>query len=199
MNLSGPAGHLEHRLEQPDQARSITAILSHPHPQYGGNLNDAVLATAAAVLKAHQYSTLRFNFRGVGASAGSFDGSAEAQDLLAVTAAYADAYPEHNIWWIGYSFGAAMTLRALASRQPQRSLLIAPPNSAMQIPQLTFPPGTDVSAIAGERDSYVDAEGLAQGFDIKTRLIAGADHFFSGQHDELARVIEDWIVSAEAG
>ena len=193
MNLSGPAGHLEHRLEQPSQARSITAILSHPHPQYGGNFNDAVLATAAAVLKEHQITTLRFNFRGVGASAGSFDGVAEAQDLLAVSAGCAEAYPAHDIWWIGYSFGAAMTLRALASQHPQRSLLIAPPNKAMQIPELAAGFSADVSAIAGDQDSYVDAEGLKQNFRIETDILAGADHFFSGQHQQLAEAISAWI------
>jgi len=198
MHLSGPAGHLEHRLEQPIQSRSITAILCHPHPQYGGNFNDAVLATAAAVLKEHQVTTLRFNFRGVGASAGSFDGVAEAQDLLAVSAACAEAYPAHDIWWIGYSFGAAMALRALASQQPKRSLLIAPPNKAMQIPELATGLSADVSAIAGDQDSYVDAEGLKQSFSIKTHLIAGADHFFSGQHDQLANAISDWIDSSDA-
>ncbi len=198
MNLSGPAGHLEHRLEQPVDARNITAILSHPHPQYGGNFNDAVLATAAAVLKEHQISTLRFNFRGVGASAGSFDGVAEAQDLLAVSAGCAQAYPAHEIWWIGYSFGAAMTLRALASQQPKRSLLIAPPNKAMQIPPLATTPPADVSAIAGDHDSYVDADALKQSAGINTRLIAGADHFFSGQHQQLADAIRDWINSSEA-
>jgi uncharacterized protein len=198
MNLSGPAGHLEYRLEQPVDARKVMAILSHPHPQYGGNFNDAVLATAAAVLQEHQISTLRFNFRGVGASAGSFDGVAEAQDLLAVSAGSAEAYPAHEIWWIGYSFGAAMTLRALTGQQPKRSLLIAPPNKAMQIPQLATVPPADISAIAGDQDNYVDAEGLKQSLGINTKLITGADHFFSGQHHQLAEAISDWINRSEA-
>ena len=197
MNLSGPAGHLEHRLDQATDPINILAILCHPHPQYGGNLNDAVLATAVQVLQEHHISTMRFNFRGVGASAGSFDGSAEAEDLLAVSAACTEAYPDHDIWWVGYSFGAAMSLRALASQQPQRSLLIAPPNKVMQIPA----PATHfshVSAIAGEADSYVDAAGLQRDFGIQTTQIAGADHFFSGQHHQLAQAINQWVDSAAA-
>ncbi len=197
MNLSGPAGHLEHRLDQASNPLSIVAILSHPHPQYGGNLKHAVLATAVQVLQEHHISTLRFNFRGVGASAGSFDGSAEAEDLLAVSAGCSDAYPDHDIWWVGYSFGAAMTLRALASQQPQRSLLIAPPNKVMQIPAAAKQFG-NVSAIAGEADDYVDADGLQQAFGIQTNRIAGADHFFSGQHHLLAQAISQWVESPAA-
>ncbi|XOV84743.1 MAG: alpha/beta hydrolase [bacterium] len=193
MNISGPAGQLEYRLDVAQEPRNCLAILSHPHPQYGGNLHDAVLATAVETLHTHQISALRFNFRGVGTSAGTFDGTAEAQDLLAVSASCAQAYPDYDIWWIGYSFGAAMTMRALKHHQPQRCLLIAPPNKAMHMPVYTSAQPADVYAIAGARDSYVDVLELEQNSGIATLQIAGADHFFSGQHNQLADAISQWV------
>ena len=86
MMIPTPTGQLEAHVEQPaEAARAI--VICHPHPQYGGSMHDAVVDTVEAVARRHAFATLRFNFRGVGASTGRFDnGVGEVDDLLAALA-----------------------------------------------------------------------------------------------------------------
>lgn len=192
MQIVGPAGALEARLDEPDKHSSMTAILAHPHPQYGGSMHDPVLQTAADVCLGLGMNVVRFNFRGVGASTGTFDqGKGEADDLRSVHNWVLERHPNHAICWIGYSFGAAMAWHAM-SQQPQENLslllLLAPP--LMMIDTNTeLVEGSSVYAIAGDQDNYVDSQQLRGWKNVEPTLIAGADHFFSGYHDELAKQI----------
>ncbi len=154
-------------------------------------MDDAVLATVAQALHAHGVTTLRYNFRGVGASEGAFDGIEEAHDLLAVSQSVAATFPDQVIWWVGYSFGAAMSVKALSAGHPERCLLIAPPNGVMPMPELSTPdPTSRISVIAGDQDSYVDIPQLASG--IEATCLPAADHFFSGQHGQLQAAVSAW-------
>ena len=154
---------------------------------------DAVLQTAGDVLMQNGIETVRFNFRGVGRSEGAFDeGRGETEDLLAVHAYVQTQYTPDEIWWVGYSFGAAMVWQALQHTAPQQVLLIAPPVGMMAFSALEHlvPP---IAAIAGDADSFVKLEALHELRGIDVHVLPGADHFFSGCHDALASVVEQWL------
>lgn len=193
MFIESPDGGLDGGLEArwDDAANAdTTCVLCHPHPQYGGSMHDAVLQTAADVLLDAGISCLRFNFRGVGASGGHYDnGVGEVDDLLAASAWAANNQPDHAVWWLGYSFGAAVVWSALAKQQPARAILIAPPIGMMDL-SASPPAGSKIAAIAGDRDNFVDSGALTSWSAAQTQIISGADHFFSAHHAELADAIK---------
>ncbi len=188
MDIPGPAGPLQAQHDSAPTSRNATAVLCHPHPQYGGSMYDGVLDTAAQVLLAHGVDCVRFNFRGVGGSAGSYDnGNGEAEDVLAVADWVSQEYPQHQQWWLGYSFGAAMVWRALQSKQPARAILIAPPVGMLDFSGT--PGDLQINAIAGDQDDFVDTAKLAALTGVNSHVLPGADHFFAGQHTQLAGAI----------
>ena len=186
--IPGPAGPLEAALEQPIDQGAALAILCHPHPLYGGSMNDAVLGLVGEALADVGVNRLRFNFRGVGASQGRFDeGHGEADDLLAVID-WAEAQGAGAIWLAGYSFGAHVVCQALPrAPQPARLLLMAPPTAAM--PTSFQAPPCPLDVFAGDRDQFVDHDALNDWPGARTHLISGADHFFSGAAESLLAAI----------
>ena len=182
--IDGPAGRLEAVLEKPIEPGSTVAILCHPHPLYGGSLHDAVLGLVTEALADAGVNSLRFNFRGVGESQGSFDeGRGEVDDLLAVIG-WAQGEGAGAIWLAGYSFGAHIVCRALAQApEPARLLLVAPPTAVMEVAMPSPPCPLDV--FVGDGDEYVDQTALSHWPGAQTHLIAGADHFFSGSAGSL--------------
>ena len=210
LQLSGPAGGLEACLRLPGAGTAGVAVLCHPHPQYGGSMHDAVLQTLELELLNHGWACLRFNFRGVGRSAGTFDqGQGEQDDVLAVLAAVRDAAELSPVLsadcrtqpplLCGYSFGAAMAWHA-QSRAPRPLFglwLAAPPLSIMPLPAAD--PGAPTQVFLGDHDTYcsvADAQRWLQSLPGLARLslIAGADHFFTGQQvalGEAARALLD--------
>ncbi|MDD9962259.1 MAG: alpha/beta hydrolase [Gammaproteobacteria bacterium] len=176
--IQGPAGSLEAALEMPIDAGAAVAILCHPHPLYGGSMNDAVLGLVGEALAEVGVNALRFNFRGVGASQGGFDeGRGEVDDLLAVID-WAHAQGAGAICLAGYSFGAHIVCQALPqASQPARLLLVAPPTAAMDM-RLQAPP-CPLDVFAGDGDQFVDCDALNRWPGAKMHLIPGADHFFS--------------------
>lgn len=197
MQIQGPAGTLEAKLERAVNEKTITAVLCHPHPQYGGNMHDAVLASASSVLLDHGVNCLSFNFRGVGQSHGQFaDGVGETEDLLAVINWQQQEYPRDKLWLCGYSFGAQVVWRALPQSEPQRVLLIAPPVGMMEFAELTDGlTGTidHLDAIAGDRDDFVKHDQFNQWPGVTSHSITGADHFFSGHHQALTDTLTEII------
>jgi alpha/beta superfamily hydrolase len=192
LNIAGPAGTLEGRLTGPDEPLSALAILCHPHPLYGGSMDDMVLDVLAGVLEHMGIACLRFNFRGVGASAGSHDGNGgEAEDLAAVIGWAGATYPEASLILGGYSFGASTVCRLLAAGglpAVERVLLIAPPVGNLPVPEPVNGVPTDV--FAGDADAFVDQQALAAWQHAEVHLLPGADHFFGGRWQELAAAIQ---------
>ncbi len=195
MMIPSPVGLLEAHLEQP--AGSTRAIvLCHPHPQYGGSMHDAVVDTVDTVARRHGFATLRFNFRGVGASTGRFDnGIGEVDDLLAALAWLRERAESLPIWIAGYSFGSNVVWRSIKrAGELGGVLLIAPPIAVMDFAARPITP-TAVAAIAGDQDDYVDAAELSRWAReaapaANLEVIPGADHFFSGAHAQLAGAVE---------
>ena len=176
---------------QEGQARLPVVILCHPHPLYGGSMHDGVLEAAANTAQSLGFGWLRFNFRGVGASAGthipSADEPAETADLAAVLSWLADNTSHQTYITLGYSFGAYVICHSAPHPNLQRRILVAPPNAVMQCPMGASAIPLDI--IYGSADDYVDPGAFPAGDTIATHMLPAADHFFSGQHDALASAL----------
>jgi alpha/beta superfamily hydrolase len=159
VTLAGPAGALELHVDLPgDDATPLplVAIVCHPLPTEGGTMHNKVVTMAARSLRELGVTTLRFNFRGAGASAGSFDeGIGELDDLRTVVAWARSSRPGHALWLGGFSFGAYVSLRAAAELQPALLLSIAPPAGRWDFESIPVPTMPWL-VIQGEADEIVD-------------------------------------------
>jgi alpha/beta superfamily hydrolase len=174
-------------------------VLCHPHPLYGGDMDNPVVMRAAEVVREVGHATLRFNFRGVGASTGSHDkGAGEQDDVRAAVAALAGHLPPGSpVGVIGYSFGAWTAASAMRPGDTPLGL-IAPPLGMFDF-QLPTSPGGRMLVVAGTRDTYcpVDAlHQLARTTGAEERIIEGADHFFFGKLYPLGEAIRAWLTGA---
>lgn len=191
----GPA--LEARLE-PVANPEGGFVMCHPHPLYGGDMDNPVVIRAAEVAQAAGYATLRFNFRGAGASEGVHDkGRGEQEDVKAAMTALASHLPAGSrVGVMGYSFGAAMAARATGPNAPEAPLgLIAPPLGMYDLDFLQASPGR-LLLVAGTADSYCPVEALHRLGAITSaeeRIIEGADHFFFGKLYPLGEAIGAWL------
>ena len=156
--LAGPAGVLELAVDRSEcPPLPAVAIVCHPLPTEGGSMHNKVVTMTARALRELGIDTVRFNFRGTGGSAGTFDqGNGESEDLRAVAAWVRAQRPGVELWLAGFSFGAYVTLRVAASLQPAFLLSIAPPVgrswdfSALALPTCPW------LVIQGEADEIVD-------------------------------------------
>ncbi|MFZ0658742.1 MAG: alpha/beta family hydrolase [Candidatus Binataceae bacterium] len=190
---------LEGLLARPERSgASPGAVICHPHPMYGGSMNNNVVEAIIAAMWRRGYATLRFNFRGVGASEGEYDGGeGEAADARAAVEFLA-AQPDIDrdaIALAGYSFGAAVALRAgLGDSRGARVIAVALPGAAMDS-GIKMAATKPVLLVSGDRDTYSPIPTLEQaqqklGAAATLRVIAGADHFFGGYESLLADTIE---------
>ena len=158
--LAGPAGALEAMLEFPASvvaAQPVIAVVCHPLPTEGGSMDNKVVTMAARALRELGVTTLRFNFRGTGASEGSFDdGAGELEDLSAVAAWVRATRPEAQLWLAGFSFGAYVSLRMADELQPKLLISIAPPAGRWDFDRIAPPAGYPWIVIQGEADEIVD-------------------------------------------
>jgi hypothetical protein len=179
------------------------AVVCHPHPMYGGSMyNNVVEAILAAMWRAG-YATLRFNFRGVGASEGEHEGGpGEVDDALAAMS-FILAQPgvrKEGAAMTGYSFGAMVALSAGYERaEIARVIAVALP---LAMADARVPDGASkpVLLVSGDRDSYSPVAGLQAlasriGTSARLEVIAGADHFFGGREADLSRVIATAITA----
>ena len=198
--IAGPAGPLEAVVEVPagfDGRRA--AIVCHPHPVYGGTLDNKVVHTTARALQERGLATIRFNFRGTGASAGAFDdGRGETEDALAVADYALARWQGAALTVAGFSFGAFVAFQ-LAGRRPLKQLFtIAPPVRRFDFARLPVPRVPWI-VIQGDRDELVDhAAVLAWTRTVVPSpvvvLLAGAEHFFHGRLNELRAAVQANLV-----
>ena len=123
ITLDGPEGPLEAHVDWPEDGepvKPVTAVICHPLPTEGGTMHNKVVVMAARSLRELGAVTVRFNFRSVGGSAGRFDhGNGEQDDLKAVVAWVREQRPDDQVWLVGFSFGAFVSLKVTAEVQPQ--------------------------------------------------------------------------------
>jgi uncharacterized protein len=171
--VAGPAGRIECAVDSPDGEPKGRALVAHPHPLFGGTLDNKVVQTLARAFVDLGYEAWRPNFRGVGASEGRFDeGRGEVEDLLSVFQALAAPRV-----LAGFSFGAAMQAM-LATRVPaERLVLVGVAVTSFEVPSV--PAGTLV--IHGERDETIPPAAVldwARRQELPIVLVPDADHFF---------------------
>ena len=188
--VTGPAGNLEVVINE--ENKTLWAILCHPHPLYGGNMDDAIVRIVEKALSNQRISTLRFNFRGTGFSEGKHDdGNGEVKDLLSIFNWVSDSYKPEKIIIAGYSFGAVIAAKATPQIKSDLVLLVAPPTRAIRPDFFTE---SAVVAITGSQDDFVNNKDLAslveKSPNLKVTVIDGADHFFSGKQTNLYTIIE---------
>lgn len=187
----------------PANGLARAAVVCHPHPLYGGSMNNNVVEAALAALWQLGFATLRFNFRGVGASEGEHSGGQGEVDDAVAAMKFLLAQPgvaQDRAVMAGYSFGAAVAMRAGVALKPVATIAAIALPVAMGDFSAASRDGKRVVFIAGDRDAYCPertiselAENLGDGTRLK--VIEGADHFFAGDEDQLSAALAEMIGS----
>jgi uncharacterized protein len=199
--LAGAAGAIETKLEFGDDtaaAPAVFGVVCHPHPLYGGTMDNKVAHTVARAMIDCGAPAFRFNFRGVGASAGTFDhGRGEAEDVTVVVAEGRRRFPGAALWLGGFSFGAFVALRAAARVAPEKLVAVAPPVARFDLGEVVHP-DCDWMLAQGDADDVVPSEEVLRWAAAQPRkpdlhVLAGAGHFFHGRLHELKPLIVDFL------
>jgi uncharacterized protein len=193
-SLTGPVGALEVATALPAVTPTRLAIICHPHPLFGGTMHNKVVTTVERSLRELGAATVRFNFRGVGSSHGSFDdGMGESDDLAAIVAFARSCYPALPLDLAGFSFGSFVAARMANAAEAARLITIAPAVTKWDFSQLS-PPSMPWLIVQGEADEVVDPQAVyrfAANVQPAPRLIRMAEcsHFFHGKLLELREVL----------
>jgi alpha/beta superfamily hydrolase len=208
INLAGTAGRLEAVVEVPQGVATPAAFLvaCHPHPLHGGTMENKVVTTLARSARDLGVPTIRFNFRGVGASEGSFDdGRGETEDALTAVAHGRALWPDALLWLAGFSFGGAVALRASTRSgvgKVDRLLTVAPAlGSHYPAPDQIQVPACPWLIVQGGADEVVDprlAVEWAARLEPSPRvaLLPGVGHFFHGKLNELQQRATQFFLQA---
>jgi alpha/beta superfamily hydrolase len=205
VTIDGPAGRLEARIEDPAAGSTPgkVGVVCHPHPIYGGTMQNKVVHTLARAMQELGVPTVRFNFRGVGGSDGAYDGGAgELDDALAVCAWARRRWQCETLWLAGFSFGSAVALQAAPVVQPRALVTVAPPVGRIIVTPLERP-ACPWLVVQGDHDELVDVAQVRRwvvNFVPPPRLdvLEGAEHFFHGRLGELRAAVIDFLAGAEA-
>ncbi len=204
--LAGPAGVLETLIEVPVSAAPLlVAVICHPHPLHGGTMHNKVVHTVARALRGAGAATLRFNFRGVGHSAGRYDdGVGEGADALAAVSAARERWPGLPLVLAGFSFGAAVAIAVAARAQPAWLISVAP--AVERVPLEGFvAPTCPWLIVQGDADEVVAAATVRRWRELHAgaaRLVElpGVGHFFHGRLHELPHcLLAEWPAALARG
>lgn len=203
-SITGPAGPLEARLDEPVGSPRAVAIIAPPHPQYGGTVQTRAVYEAAQALARIGVACLRVNFRGAGASAGTFDdGRGEQDDYRAAIDFVAERYPGLPIWAAGMSFGAWIA-STVGADDPRVTLLLAIAPAIEHYAYDGLKAGTKPAfVIHGDQDELAPLRLVrrlyaAMGEPKELVVIEGADHVFDGHTGALGEAIQDLLGDYEA-
>lgn len=204
VQFEGPAGRLEGLWDDPGRGLPA-AIVCHPHPAHGGSMHSKVVYTIFRVLHDGGHATLRFNFRGVGASQGSYSGwDGEVGDVAAAAAFARGETGITPLWVSGFSFGSWVVSKwALTDGPIERMILLGLPVDR-NVDDRSFDHLTRLPAplliIQGERDQYGGPEGITRLVErlrplgpVEARIVPGADHFFTGHLGPLEAALREGL------
>jgi len=195
VTLVGAAGRIEAVLEEGQvdgvfSASNYVAVVCHPHPLYGGTMDNKVVSTLVRIYRELGISSLRFNFRGVGASEGEHDEArGEVDDLCVVSEWLLARYPGSQLLLAGFSFGSAIVAAASERMAAAQMILIAPPVMRYgYAPQGAF--ACPVTMVLGGQDELVETEAVLAWLEsldspVEAIVIPEASHFFHGQLNNL--------------
>ena len=202
--IPGPAGRLEAKYFKSKKNTSPIALVLHPHPQYGGTMNNSVVVETFNTFMDNNFSVCRFNFRGVGKSDGEFDNG---QGELADAAAALDWVERENFdnshcWIAGFSFGALIAMQLLMRRpEINRFIAISPQPNTFDFSFLSPCPTSGI-IIHGKNDELVPKENISEltkrlsaqkGIKIDLKSIDDANHFFSKNIDNLIISLNEYL------
>lgn len=207
-DLRGPAGRLEAILDEPPDGRATpraAVVFAHPHPQYGGTMHTKAVFQGAKGLTRIGCVVLRFNFRGVGNSEGTFDlGDGEKEDFVAALDYMAGSYSGTRLWAAGFSFGAWVALEVGAVDDRVSALIGIAPPVVTSVSGMDYKfPNTLASTkpkffVQGESDEVCPIQGmwafygqLAEPKELV--VIDAADHLFEGKTAEVGEALEDLL------
>ena len=202
--INGPAGRLEARYHHEPANDSPIALILHPHPQFGGTMNNQIVYSLYYTFAQRGFSVLRFNFRGVGRSQGFWDGgpgeladAASALDWLQIVK------PDAKYCWIaGVSFGTWIAMQLLM-RRPEIDgfICVAPPSNLYDFSFLAPCPSSGLM-INGDKDRVVPSNSVAElttklktqrGIKIDHEIVPGANHFFENKTDDLEKSVGGYL------
>ena len=202
--FNGTEGRLEGRYHHSKQPGSPIALLLHPHPQHGGTMNNKVVYSLYQTYVQRGFSVLRFNFRGVGRSQGTFDNG---QGELSDAASALDWMQTYNpnadgVWIAGFSFGAWIGMQLLMRRPEVVGFVsVAPPANMYDFSFLAPCPSSglivqgDKDEIAPPEDSKKLADKISaqKNITVDYELIKDADHFFQGKMDKMTNIVSGYM------
>jgi hypothetical protein len=209
-HLEGAAGRIEIAVSQPDHARAV-AVIAHPHPLFGGTMDNKVVTTLAKAFADAGIAAYRFNFRGVGATEGDHDeGRGEADDMLAVSEHARSAMPGKPLWLAGFSFGGAVAVRASERADFHQLLLVAPGFRRIAAQGMGAAPDpadpnlgssgrhhtANTLVIHGDLDETVplaDSIAWATPREVPVVVVPGGEHFFHRKLHVLREAVARWI------
>jgi uncharacterized protein len=212
VDLAGPAGRLEAVVNEGADDAPFAGLVCHPHPEGGGNLHNKVVYHAMKALNDPAWGiavpVLRFNFRGTGLSEGAHDGCLESDDVLAAMDWLENEY-KRPLVVAGFSFGAAMALKAccvyVPNRPPVRALVALGLPTQAEGHHYSYKFLADCTIpklfLSGDQDQYAPAAQLAQVAGSarppsELLLIPGGDHFFQSQLEPMQRALSGWLLSS---
>lgn len=202
LRIPGPVGELEAISSCPEPRAAVagTAVICHPHPLHGGTMHNKVVHTLARALDGLGLRTLRFNFRGVGASAGAYDeGVGETEDLLAVLEWVRTRRPADEVWLAGFSFGTYVVARAATRFPATRLITVAPAVRLFDFSALEMPRAPWL-VIQGDQDEITPPEAVRRWVahsspEPELVMLPGVGHFFHQRLHELRTVVADRLAA----
>lgn len=193
-SITGAAGNLEGIEHLPDEAPRAIAVVAHPLPTMSGTMDNKVVTTLAKTFAEMGFVALRFNFRGVGASSGTFDeGDGEVEDAIAVARYGLREYGDLPLILSGFSFGGYVQARAAQSLHPQRLVLVAPAVGRFAMPNVP----ANTLLIHGDQDDVVPLGKVmhwARPQHLPIVIVPEEGHFFHGRLNELKEIVRHHFI-----
>lgn len=198
--INGSEGRIEGRYHQSEQPGAPIVMVLHPHPLYGGTMNNKIVYRLYHIFVQNGFSVLRFNFRGVGKSQGKYDeGIGELTDAATALDWLQTQNPDASTCWVsGFSFGAWISLQLLMRRpEIEGFVAVSPPANLYDFSFLSPCPASGI-IMQGSKDDVVPEDVVSKlttklGDQVNYQVIQGADHYYRGQEEEMGGVVNDYV------